>query len=129
MSISAHTGMNTYNRILQDMRSKGEPIGPKHFEYNQQRKKWEARQSNLKQLAGARAAKKSKAELREAKVSMNKARERIAAKAKEVTQHTSEADRLREKLAQLNRQKIADGYKTPSWAAETDKIKSRGNGL
>jgi soluble cytochrome b562 len=126
MAQNAHVGMNTYNRILQDARSNGEPIGPKHFEYNKQRKAYEARQSNLNQLAGARETKKVKGELRKARVAINQAREKIANKQVELSQGDQEAERLRELHRKLSIQKIADNLKSPRDGSE---IKSRGNGL
>ena len=122
MAVSTHAGMDTYNRILTEARVNGDPIGPKNFEYNHQRRQWEARQKNRTQLVQARAAKKSKAELTKAKISLNKARERIASKLEQI----SETDRLREKHRQLQIAKIADGYKVERDGQE---IKSRGNGL
>ena len=122
MANSTHQGMNTYDRILQHARTEGEPIGPQHHLFNQQRKRWEARQKNLGQLAQARETKKVKGELRQAKVAMSKAREKIAAKTAEI----NEAERLREKYHQLQIAKIADGYKSTN---DGQHIKSRGNGL
>lgn len=126
MAQNAHVGMNTYNRILQDVRSNGEPVGPKHFEFNKQRKAWEARNTNLTQLAKARDSKKIKGELRKAKVSLNQAKERIAAKAVEISQGDQEAERLRDLHKKLQMQKIAQGLKVER---DGSQFKSRGNGL
>ena len=126
MAQNAHVGMNTYNRILQDVRSNGEPVGPKHFEFNKQRKAWEARNTNLAQLAKARDTKKVKGELRKSKVGINQAREKIAAKAAELSQGDQEAERLRILHKKLQLQKIADGLKVDR---DGSQFKSRGNGL
>ncbi len=117
-----HQGMNTYNRILQDARANGDPIGPKHHEFNRHLKQWEAKNKNRTQLAKAREAKKVKGELRKARTSINKAMEKIAAKQNEISQEAQ----LREKYAQLQREKIAAGYKVED---RNPGVKSRGNGL
>jgi hypothetical protein len=122
MSISTHTGMNTYNRILQDARSNGDPIGPKHHEFNKHLKQYLARQSNLKTLAKARDVKKTKGELRKTRQAINEAKAKIATRAAEVNQETE----LREKYRKMQIDKIANGYKAEERNPE---VKSRGNGL
>lgn len=122
MSISAHTGMNTYNRILQDARTNGDPIGPKHHELNGHLKKYLARQSNLKTLAKARDVKKTKGELRKTRQAINEAKAKIT----ERQETSSQDEQLREKYRKMQIDKIANGYKAEERNPE---VKSRGNGL
>jgi hypothetical protein len=118
---STHTGMETYNRLLTEARVKGEAIGPEHYKHNRQFKQWLLRQKNLGYLEQAREAKKAGGEIRKALVSINQAKERIGKVAKEV----GAEERLRQKHAELQRQKIASGYKV----VDRMGIKSVGNGL
>lgn len=125
MSVSTHQGMTTYNRIIQDCRAEGKPIGPKHHLHDKQLRVWVAKQKNKDQLAKARDAKKTHAAVREVRKSIQAAKQKIQARSEEITAEAA----LREKAAEQARQKIAEGYKTPSWDTTTGKIKSVGNGL
>lgn len=123
--------MPKYEQLLQESRAKGEPIGPAHHKADKQFKVWLAKKvqkiENRNQLAAAREAKSIKSKLREAEVSINKAREKIANLAKNPPKFPKTEDELRELQAQENRKKLADGYK--SIVGDVSHVKSVGNGL
>src|SRR5574337_1051459 len=100
---STHTGMETYNRLLTEARAKGEAVGPEYHKHNRQFKQWLLRQKNLSYLEKARETKKVNTEIRKALVSINEAKARIGKVAKEV----GAEEMLRQKHADLQRQKIA----------------------
>ena len=127
MSISKHSGMETYERILQETRASGRKVGPQHYAHDKQYRRWEARQSNLKQLDTARESKKVNGELRKARVSIHEAREALAKSAKRIVKQVDQEAQLRDKHEDLKRQKIANGYK--SIIGDVSHIKSVGNGL
>jgi hypothetical protein len=123
MSSSSHTGMDTYHKILTDLRAKGAPIGPEYHKFNKQFKRWSLKQKNLQYLEQAREAKQVKTLTRKALVSLNSAKERIAKVGKQINSE----EQLRQKHSDLQRQKIASGLKDNT--GRTDYIKSVGNGL
>lgn len=120
--------MPKYEQLLQEARAKGEPVGAAHYQVNQQFKSWLAKKAqkigNNVQLSEARTAKKVKGEVRKALVATNKAKEIIAKALK--NQPMSEAE-LRDRKAELDRKKLADGYK--SIMGDVSHVKSVGNGL
>jgi len=117
MSGSTYKGMNTYNRILQDARMEGKPIGAKHHLHDRQLKEWV--RDNAQKLQALK-------ETRTARTIETKTglKTKIAQKAAMPTKPT-----LRDRYEQEQRAKIAKGYETPDWQRSTDAIPSRGNGL
>ena len=107
MSNNAYKGMDTYNRILQDARIEGKPIGPKHHLLDHHLKQW---------AKEAHARTKVLTETRTAR----------AVEIKEKVKTLRSKPTLREKYEQEQRAKIAEGYKVKN---STDDLPSRGNGL
>ena len=126
MSNSTAQGMPKFEKLLQEARAKGEPVGSAHHEFNKQFKAWasqhQQKAENKAQLEKARDTKKAKGELRKATVAVNQALDKIKRVAIPKTE-----DQLRERKEQLERQKLADGYK--SIMGDVSHVKSVGNGL
>lgn len=118
--------MPKFEKLLQEARAKGEPVGTAFHQANKQFKAWasqhQQKAENNVQLGKARDVKKAKGELRKATVAVNEALNKI----KRVAIPKSEAE-LRDRKEQLERQKLADGYK--SIMGDVSHVKSVGNGL
>jgi F0F1-type ATP synthase membrane subunit b/b' len=120
--------MPKFEKLLQEARVKGEPVGAAHYQANHQFKAWvkkaTQKATNTTQLVEARTAKKVKGEVRKAVVAVNQARDRIKQAVKNLPRTETE---LRERKAELDRKKLADGYK--SIMGDVSHVKSVGNGL
>ena len=105
MGSSNFKGMDTYNRIVTDMRATGKPIGPQFHKFDFQRKIWEKMnltQPEAKVLTQTRTA--------QAVVTKDQTREAIKAKL-QVKVTAPQPQSLREKYQAEQIKKIADGYK------------------
>lgn len=132
-------GGKTYNRIVQSIRVTSHPVGPEHHTYDKHFKEWckgktseeiQRVKSPLKRTKASTAGHGKVLSKGEAKAIGKKV---ITAKVKPVpitkTKEMKAADRdelLREKLRQMERQKLIDGLKP---GCRCDHIKSVGNGL
>lgn len=115
-------GMENYNRLLQNARNNGDPIGPEHHLYQAARQKWERRQSNLTQLAAARETKVKRGAVNKVKVQIAKAKQKI----EEALQAAEEEARIRELAKKKAKEQLGAAYRTGN---STDQIKSVGNGV
>lgn len=128
MGVFTRPGQETYNRILQNARTNGDPIGPKYHMLDAQLKRWERRQSNLNQLAQARSAKQTKKAVEKVKSNLAGIKERITnikSKISATTKEAAQVEAARGKLAKEFAQTLSKAYKQD----RVDHIKSVGNGL
>ena len=116
MGSNSHKGMDTYNRILQDARVNGKPIGPDFHKFDLQRKLWEKQQTILPQTREAKSVVVT--------ASTTPAKEALKAK---VLARVSvpRTPTLQEKYQAEQIKKIADGYKVD----ERIQYTRSGNGL